>query len=326
MIVPDFWAEARRRHRAAGRQITVRRFGWSLVGEAEALAMAEARADDALARLLAGEPLARREPKMPYNGAAGVPIREEVLARHGEEVVTRNAYGAHCLNSPRALFADIDFDLPSLLKPGLAVFAVLVAAGLLLGWQLGRWGVALGIAFAALVLAAPVAKALVRLGIAARGGAERLARRRIEAFVAAHPAWALRLYRTPSGYRVLATHRPFDAAEPEVRAFFDAVGADPVYVRMCLNQHCFRARLTAKPWRIGIAGHMRPRPGVWPVHPDRLAVRRAWVAAYEARAAAYAACRYLASIGSGVVHPAVQPVIELHDRASRALLKDAPLA
>lgn len=112
MIVPDFWAEARRQHKSPGKQITVRRFGWSNVSEADALAIAEERAETALGRILSGENLQKREPKVPYNGAAGIPIREEVLERHGEQVITRNSYGAHCLNSPDALFADID------LRPG----------------------------------------------------------------------------------------------------------------------------------------------------------------------------------------------------------------
>jgi hypothetical protein len=40
---------------------------------------------------------------MPYNGAAGVPIREEIVGRHGETVITRNSYGARCLNMPNVL-------------------------------------------------------------------------------------------------------------------------------------------------------------------------------------------------------------------------------
>ena len=45
MIVPDHWAEARVQHRARGRQVTVRRHGWSMRSEADALDMAQARAD-----------------------------------------------------------------------------------------------------------------------------------------------------------------------------------------------------------------------------------------------------------------------------------------
>ena len=43
MIVPQFWAEGRLQHRAKGRQVTVRRFGWSDVSQDEAQANADAR-------------------------------------------------------------------------------------------------------------------------------------------------------------------------------------------------------------------------------------------------------------------------------------------
>lgn len=326
MIVPDYWAQARRQHRASGRQITVRRYGWSLLSAADAQAHAETRAEDALRRILAGENLHRSEPKMAYNGADGVPIREEVLARHGEQVITRNAYGAHCLNSPNTLFADIDFQHDCPARASLLAFAVLALAAAAAGLWWQRWGVFFGLLLPALLLASPLAHGLMRLVVAARGGAEHLARQRLLGFMANHPAWGVRLYRTPAGYRLLVTHQPFDAGAAEVQHFFAAVAADPIYTRMCLNQRCFRARLTAKPWRIGIAAHMRPRPGVWPVHPQRMATRQAWITHYENRAAAFAACRYLETLGSAVVHAAVQPVLELHDRASRAHQTDLALA
>lgn len=326
MIVPDHWAEARRQHKQPGRQVTVRRFGWSDTSREEAQAMAERRAEEALARLLAGEPLPRREPKVPYNGAAGVPIREEVLARRGEEVITRNAYGARCLNSPAALFADVDFEQTLGVRKVLAAFALLFVLAISAGWLSGSRGVAIALAVASLFGALPLARLLERTGVAMQGGAEQRARRRLERFVAAHAAWNVRLYRTPAGLRLLATHRPCEATEDEVAAFFEAVGADPMYVRMCRNQRCFRARLTAKPWRIGIAGHLRPRPGVWPVAPVALPRRAAWVADYERRAAGFASCRYLGSVGSGLVHERLQPVVELHDRESRAHAAQVPLA
>lgn len=52
--------------------------------------------------------LTRRERKTPYNGADGVPIREEVVAKNGEAVLTRNSYGALCLNTSEVLFIDVD--------------------------------------------------------------------------------------------------------------------------------------------------------------------------------------------------------------------------
>jgi hypothetical protein len=325
MIVPDYWAEARRQHKTANRQITVRRFGWSMLDEAEALAMAEHRADEALQRLSSGEKLVRSERKVAYNGADGVPIREEVLSRHGEEVITRNAYGAHCLNSPRALFADVDFKRSIDFKLVLLIFAALVVCGLA-GFGDGSWGLALALTFVSFLLAYPAALLVQRAVLDAQGGAEQLAYTRIVAFAKKNPAWSLRLYRTPAGYRLLATHQPFEAVTEEVQDFFNAVRADPIYVRMCLNQQCFRARLTAKPWRIGIASHMRPRPGVWPINPERMADRAAWVGDYETRAGAYAACAYVESIGPEFIHADLRAVVELHDRESRALVPDAMFA
>src|SRR5437588_8787138 len=110
MLVPKFWAEGRFQEQSAERQITVHRFGWSDESQANAQAMADARAHEALARLLRGEKLPRRELKRAYNGSEGVPIREEIVASYGEVVLTRNSYGAVCLNTPNVLFADIDFE------------------------------------------------------------------------------------------------------------------------------------------------------------------------------------------------------------------------
>jgi hypothetical protein len=292
----------------------------------EAVAMAERRADEALARLLAGEKLPRREPKVAYNGASGVPIREEVLARHDDEVITRNAYGARCLNTPRALFADVDFEPAGRLGPAAAVFGGLALVAVATGLALASWSLGAFLLLVALFLAGPLAGLLHRLRAQLAGGPENLVRRRVAAFVAAHPEWNVRLYRTPAGVRLLATDRPHAPGDAQVGAFFAAVGADPVYVRMCLNQHCFRARLTAKPWRIGIPSHLRPRPGVWPVAAEHRARRASWVADYESRAARFAACRYVDSIGSGTVDPALAPVVELHDRESGALDPRATLA
>lgn len=318
MIVPAYWAEARRQQRRDGRQITVRRYGWSDVSQADAQQHAETRAGEALQRLLAGERLDRREAKQPYNGADGLPIREEILERHGTAVVTRNSYGARCLNVPDVLFADIDHATRPRLRLTLALLALLLAAALAAGFGCGR-GYGIALALIAVSGSAPLAGGLFRLWQRLAGGAEALALRRVRRFVSLHPDWGLRVYRTPAGLRLLVTHRPFTPGDAGVEAFFAATGTDPLYARMCRNQRCFRARVSAKPWRIGIASHLRPRPGVWPVAPERLAPRTAWIEAYERAAASRAACRWLENLGTPQVHPAVAPVLALHDRLSRAV-------
>jgi hypothetical protein len=318
MIVPQYWAEARLQGLKSNHQVTVRRFGWSDSSQSDAQAMADARAQESLRRLLLGEQLPRREPKVPYNGSQGVPIREEIISRHGETVVTRNSYGAHCLNTPNVLFVDIDLVPPP--KISLPEVAIGLLALLLVLLSLLRHSIALLVVLGALVLfTAWYLVPLVRRWRQTKlGGPEGIARARIGAFVKSHPDWHLRLYLTPAGLRVLAMHRPFDPTEKAVTECFQQLGADPIYVRMCLNQHCFRARVSPKPWRIGIEQHIRPQPGVWPVAPERLPLRSKWVDRYEALASEFASCRFIEAVGSSTTHPTTLAVQQLHDDLCQA--------
>lgn len=318
MIIPQFWAEARRHEMRQGRSVTVRRHGWSDISQAEAQTHADARADEALRRIQSGEHLPRRERKQAYNGADGMPIREEIISRHGDAIITRNSYGAHCLNTPNVLFVDVDFrDGPS----GRMIAAVLAAgwtAAALLGWLWRSWGLGAGLALLALLFGWLLANQAYRLLIWAGGSEERRARTRIARFIEQRPDWHLRVYRTPAGFRLLAMHRTFDPAEAAVAECFRELRADPVYARMCLNQQCFRARVSPKPWRIGIPSHLKPNPGVWPVAADRLPQRRRWIDHYQQAAANYAACRYLESLGNGGIATAARSVQTLHDTLAQA--------
>jgi len=321
MIVPQFWAEARlQQARAKGvGQITVRRLGWSEVSPADAQRLADERVREAFDRIVAGEKLPRREPKVPYNGAAGVPIREEVLSRQGDVVITRNGYGAHCLNTPDVLFADVDWEITLACRQVVAALVLLLAGAVVLGVMLRSFVVGgFGVVLAAL-LAHPLAGGVQLMITMMRGGRERQARRRIDSFVRSHPGWLVRIYQTPAGFRVLAMHQAFDPRSPEVKGFFKALRVDPVYAQMCFNQACFRARVTGKPWRIGLPQHLKPRPGVWPVNPERMPERQRWIDVYEEAAAGFAACRFVDEIGAGATHPKAAAVCELHDRLSQAL-------
>lgn len=318
MIVPQFWAEARIQYHSGKRQITVRRFGWSDEGQEEAQAHADARAKEAFQRVATGEKIPRREPKVAYNGAEGVPIREEILRREGDVIITRNAYGAHCLNTPDVLFADVDFATSTPARLTCGMMLVFLALAIWLGWS--RHSVKLGLAAAVgSLFAGPIAAGLIhRIWDHLSGGAERRARMRIEAFASSHRDWRLRLYRTPAGFRILAMHRTFEPAEQAVAEFFQAMDTDRVYVRMCANQRCFRARVSPKPWRIGIAQHMRPSPGVWPVAPEKMPLRRQWIEDYERKAESYASCHFITELGQGGVHEKAAAVQRLHDALSRA--------
>lgn len=323
MIVPDFWAEGRRQEKIAGRQVTVRRFGWSDVSQEEAQRLADERVNEAFARIIAGEDLARRERKVAYNGAEGVPIREEVVARHGETVITRNGYGSLCLNTPDVLFADIDFNTEPSCLIFFGVWLNYTLGSLALGIWLRSWLIGVVAGVVSLFLALMTASFLKFLYISFRGGDELLAWRRLERFVERHIEWRLRLYRTPLGMRVLAMHRTFSPRDPTVTEFFSAVGVDPIFARMCWNQNCFRARVSPKPWRIGIERHIRP--GGWPPNPTYLPARREWIQEYNKAAVNYASCRFIGEIGTGANDKAVLEVQRLHDDLSQAI-SDLPIA
>lgn len=334
MIVPEFWAEARiseqfgRDHASGRRSLTVRRFGWSNDNLADAQAMADARTREAFDRILAGAGLPKRDPRVPYD-AEGLPIREQIVERDGDIVITRNSYGARCLNSPEVLFADVDFDEPVSAWNKyyfLSSLAAAVIAGALarhLGVFLLSWIFATGIAIA---LAQARGRALHR----ANGGPEGRARKRIDAFIAAHPHWHLRLYRTPNGFRLLAMHQVFDPNDPAVIGFFEAIGADAYYALLCRRQHCFRARVSPKPWRIGERARSTragvpsnnpasmPKAGVWPIAAERMHERERWVEQYERKSLGYASCRFVEALGSRDYVMATQAVQRLHDDMCRS--------
>lgn len=322
MIVPQFWAEARRhRPRGPGRgQITLRRFGWSDTSQEDAQHHAEQRAQAAFDQIVSGEKIPRNEPKIAYNGAEGVPIREEIVDRDRDTVITRNAYGAQCLNTPDVAFADIDFEHVPGIKTLLVTGAVLVLAALMTALWLRSPAIAIIGTLLAIAMTGPLTDSVSRRIVALRGGPERLAHERIRRFAALHPDWHLRVYRTPGGFRVLVMHDTYDPMDSRIGDFFKALRVDPVYAAMCRNQRCFRARVTPKPWRIGIGDHLRPRPGVWPVKPEHLPLRSTWIRAYEARAAQYGSCRFVEALGkTGSVHAKAESVRARHDRLSQAL-------
>jgi hypothetical protein len=328
MIIPRHWAEARVRHRDRGRRITVRRFGWSDIDPAAAQAHAETRAADALARLLAGEDLPRRERRVAYNGAEGVPVREEIVDRHGDSVITRTGYGALCLNTPDVLFADIDFAETSRPRQVLAsmvlVFAAVAGISTAMPGISMSWALVMAF-FASLLLGVPLPGALRRAATALRGGRERVALERVRRFVRAREGWRFRVYRTPAGLRLMATHRRFAPRDPEVQACFDALGVDPLYARMCFRQDCFRARVSPKPWRMGMQRLRAPYSAVWRPEHAALPARQAWIAEYEGRSRGYAACRYLDTLGHGEEDLAIAEVCMLHDDLCRAQ-RDLPIA
>jgi hypothetical protein len=137
---------------------------------------------------------------------------------------------------------------------------------------------------------------------------------RVENWTRNNPGCGWRIYRTRAGLRLLATHALFDPEAAASDGVFDALGADPLYRQLCKAQKCYRARLTPKPWRCGV----RSKPERWPF-PDARAEKhfQKWDAQYQSFAAGWATCELVKKIGSDEVHPAVQPILKLHDEMTR---------
>jgi hypothetical protein len=143
---------------------------------------------------------------------------------------------------------------------------------------------------------------------------ESTVRKRVEDFVREHAEFSVRMYRTHSGMRLLMTHDVFTPKTPEVQACFTAVGADPLYVRLCAAQESFRARLTPKPWRCGLWNPMNSWPRETLEAQEHFAQ---WLDEYQKLQAGYATCRYLATIGDAPLHPEVETVLQVHDHLTR---------
>lgn len=102
-----------------------------------------------------------------------------------------------------------------------------------------------------------------------------------------------------------------DPRSREMRGLMKALKVDRLYALLSQRQGCYRARLTAKPSRIGLKSLGQK----WPVADDAVAARADWVAQYTTACRRFAACRFYSAVGDAPL----SPVIALHDELSGAL-------
>ena len=145
---------------------------------------------------------------------------------------------------------------------------------------------------------------------------------RLREWHARQPDWALRIYRTRAGLRLLATHDHFDPASRATQQLLASLGSDPLYATLCRSQACFRARLTPKPWRIGLKAPAWRYPFEDSVHEQHF---QAWLQRYDAITPRFAVCRLLAELGPNSQTPEAAAVLAIHDRYA-CPLGNLPLA
>lgn len=126
-----------------------------------------------------------------------------------------------------------------------------------------------------------------------------------------------RVYETHSGMRVIISGTQLTADHEDALTFFYDLNADPLYMKLCEKQRCFRARLSAKPERVGVKRVRVEFPRDAPAQ----AALDAWLPVYEAANAGYAVCRFVKEFGV----PQRSRIIDLHDELCRANSK-LPLA
>lgn len=143
--------------------------------------------------------------------------------------------------------------------------------------------------------------------------AECLAAEPVWEFGRRHPELGVRVYRTAAGLRVLVTGADAPPSSERARQLLTELGSDPLYVELCATHGSYRARLTPKPFRIGL----RALDVSWPCA-DEAAERRylRWVDDYEAQVWDHATCRLISASGP-VPGPDEQRLVEVHDEATR---------
>ena len=163
-----------------------------------------------------------------------------------------------------------------------------------------------------------------------------------------HPTECFRLYQTPAGFRIIATHDVVLPSDRLVAEWFAYFHADTNYVRLCQVQQCFRARLTAKPWRMNEVEDNRlakdiPAKDFWfdfedteversiEQRQDALKARKQWMADYDKYAKNYRACHYVESMAgkevanNSKVQASIDDFVQWHDRACQ-VNKALPMA
>jgi hypothetical protein len=276
MYFPRYWAKASVAGKnRIGKKMEVETWGWSDVGEAEARALAESRAQSILARL----PLDKRDrlnnrDQYYENRPFREPILHDASTGQVSALITRNSFGCEVLNTAHALFADIDFVEPDVgLLDSLFGGARKKIAAAHVEWE---------------------TQTLAKLRDLHRSSS----------------AWGFRVYRTAGGLRLLVTSTLVDANSTEALDFLKSVGSDPLYLRLCQYQKSFRARLTPKPWRCGLKQLSVHFP--WAEKSEQVALDN-WLKSYQPKCTSFAVCEFLQTVGGSVPAPELKSIISLHD-------------
>jgi hypothetical protein len=277
MRIPKYWENAC--YEGAdrkGKRIVFCVWGWSFENAAKAKTAAALRAKQAFDWWISG---GQRRQEYDY---LDQPLREEIVdtVRHAAKetaVITRNRYGSLVLNCASVCFVDVDFPKVK-------------ASGFLDGLKM---------LFSK------------RMREERREALREATLEKVKSWAGGNSGRAFRLYRTAAGLRLLFTDMLYEPTSDEVRRLLEELGSDMLYKRLTEKQECFRARLTAKPWRVGCD---RP-PNRYPWKDEKAEQKyRQWQREYEAKAGRYGVCELVEVFGRGCGDERVSTVVALHDK------------
>ncbi len=277
MLIPKFWENANYQGRDHdGKDVAFSVWGWSCQSAADAKTMAVQRAKQAFDWWVNG---GQRRSEYDY---LDQPLREEIVEAIESDseqvaVITRNRYGALVLNSASVCFVDVDFP-------------IVRSAGFL---------DALKMMFSK------------RLRDLRREELRMVTLEKLKNWAASNSKRAFRLYRTAAGFRLLFTDTIYEPTSDQVRQLLEELGSDMLYRRLTEKQACFRARLTAKPWRIGCKKPPNRYP--WRDADSEIKYRR-WQRDYEIKCGTYGVCELVEVFGKGSDDEKIKLIVALHDK------------
>ena len=286
MKIPRYWEkQAAEQLDARGNRIRAEGWGWSQDSIEEARTKATKTAER-IVQWLAGD----STNELNHYGYDERLPREEIVDEYlddqGKPVafVSRNGYGSLILNTRELMFIDIDFP-PEPRSPKLGFFASLFGKPK-----------------------------------AVEANPEETTLAKIRNTASQFPDFSFRVYRTFNGFRLMLANRKFSADSAPANELLSAFQSDPLYVRMCRNQQCFRARLTPKAWRCKIEGP----PARFPFGDKGAESQyRKWESIYNQGVRNFATCKYIETIGPDGFDESHEHLISLHDQLSNTSSNDS---
>ena len=301
---PRYWATHRQVVTLEDGEFDLVMRGSSDISQEDAERDARRRFDQIVA---AGGPM--RWPRDEYYPDRRLPeeLLDEVHSATGEliAVITRNRYGSAVLNTDAVLITDIDIrDAPTTRTARAAPAKETKPSGGFFSRLLGR-GKRQDSSRGGTDTQSPDELGLPGQG--PRGEEHHRIVALIDGFRAAHPELGTRTYRTRNGFRVIVTGTGAGPQSDRAKELMAEMRSDGLYMMLCRVHDTYRARLTPKPWRVGIQRTQTSWPGA----------DEAWVRKYDEASRSVAVCRFLDASGPA---PSAdeQQIIDLHDRAVRA--------